>query len=178
MAGVGGGLSAEHAMSKTLPAPRTFAPSKDDVSALPFAPTLPNPEAVPDLVVQMAGALQPRLLLWRSRCAACPPDPRDRCANLSLTLTLACAAVPEKLRDYSEHHVRATFPHRPPTAHQPLTSQFPWLAGHDLPLPGRVLRPEHQDVNRAASLCHAPPFDPAHCSRAMLVLAAARPSII
>lgn len=98
------GQSAEQMMSKSLPAPKTFAPSREDVSALPFAPTLPNPEAVPDMVAQLAGTVQPCLLLWRSRCAARPSDRRDRCAKLSLTPTLACAAVPEKLRDYSEHH--------------------------------------------------------------------------
>ena len=28
---VAGGLSAEHAMSKSMPAPKTFAPSREDV---------------------------------------------------------------------------------------------------------------------------------------------------
>ena len=39
MAGVSGGMSAEHAMSRQMPAPKTFAPSKEDVSAAP-PPTL------------------------------------------------------------------------------------------------------------------------------------------
>ena len=41
MAGVSGGMSAEHAMSRSMPAPKTFAPSKEDVSAPP--PTNPKP---------------------------------------------------------------------------------------------------------------------------------------
>ena len=66
MAGIAGGLSAEHAMSKSLPAPKTFAPSREDVLS-------------------------------------------------NLAFFFGDPAVPEKLRDYSEHHVRTAVQPYPPT---------------------------------------------------------------
>ena len=80
-----GGLSAEHMMSKQLPAPKTFAPSREDILS-------------------------------------------------NLAFFFGDPAVPEKLRDYSEHHVRPTA--RPvQTVNAPLTCYACLRAGHDVPLP-------------------------------------------
>ena len=92
-----GGLSAEHMMSKSLPAPKTFAPSREDILS-------------------------------------------------NLAFFFGDPAVPEKLRDYSEHHAMT---YHFPVSSAPLTPPCPIHArahahGVCIVPTGRVLRPEHQ----------------------------------
>ena len=100
------GISAEHAMSKQLPAPKTFAPSREDVlSNLAFFFGDPGVRALRECCL--------------SRVRVCLDDD-------DATHRRAClwpvAAVPEKLRDYSEHHAM-TF-HFPGTRAHGQTSTF------------------------------------------------------
>ena len=82
---------ADQQLATHLPAPKTFAPSREDVLS-------------------------------------------------TLSFFFGDPAVPEKLRDYSEHHAMCAA-HRQPSPHKrPLTSP---LRLQDVPLPGRLLRPEH-----------------------------------
>ena len=81
-----GGLSAEHAMSKQLPAPKTFAPSREDVlSNLAFF--FGDPVRVGGLTSVFAFGS------WMMRLPCVHAHP-----------LCGAQAVPEKLRDYSEHH--------------------------------------------------------------------------
>ena len=89
--------TAEREMSQQLPAPKTFAPSREDVLS-------------------------------------------------SLAFFFGDPAVPEKLRDYSEHHAMCVaFPLR--AIHCCLLAHPARLRPQDLPLPGRVLRSEHVSAN-------------------------------
>ena len=129
--------SAEQQMSANMPAPKTFAPSREDVlSTLGFFFGDPGTRSRPVGTTKRHGALCTEVfvkLLYRF----------DLCLALVCRVSFV-TAVPEKLKDYSEHHAmyahRANAPLRGSascTVPKKLTRDSArFFHSQDLPLPG------------------------------------------